>query len=869
VDIDSVTFIITVEECEPPPECVDMILSDTVFHFVDTLENDGKNGSVLEAYLDITSSGDEFCFIIYPYYDTTSSWLTLSDTTGCTPATITLTADGSGMYPGIYQNMYAVLGDSTVCDPNPQYFTVILEVVDTTTPPPPAGDTLTVATVSGVPGAQVVVPVDFVNQCYLIGILAWLEWYSDHLVLDSVSWVDTRLHEFVFKVDSIFNDSNTVFLWSVDDTAVVYPGYGNFVNLHFSVAVEAPAGFYEIDLKPIGLPEHPAFTVICDEGIEIIEPEFIPGGIVVDTSGNFVCGYVVDPDGFPIPGATVELWADFPYGPPEDMTTSNGTGVFAFYDFTTVPFDLYAYHEGYYPGLVENINFSEIGIMIVLTPVEEVYPSYEWVNFYCDYNTLMDEPLPVGSVVDAYDPDGVHCGTFFVTEAGKYGFMPVYRDDPSEPGDQGASPGDIIRFFVNGTEAVATGDRIWTESSDAHEVCLEAGIIITKTCDLVEGWNLVSWNVDHESDYILDALGSIEGYIELVLGFEQGGLTYDPDLPMFSTLWYVDHLSGYWIKTNCDITLEITGAPVPATTPISVTTGWNLVSYLPDFTLATEDALASIHDDLIVALGYDGEALTYIPGDEPYNTLTEMSSCFGYWVKITQDGDLVYPATGPVIAASQKSDNPVMSAAVPGVTATSRWVNVYAHNLTLDGETVSAGATIAAYTLDGTKIGAFAMKQDGLFGFMPVYADDNATSEVEGVRAGERFYLSVNGVETNEIFVWTKAGDKMEIGALTAKTNSGQALPERYSLHQNYPNPFNPTTNIGFTLPVSGKARIDIFNILGKLVATPFDGIAQAGANEVVWNGRNFAGETVATGIYFYRLTADNYVETKKMTLMK
>ena len=109
----------------------------------------------------------------------------------------------------------------------------------------------------------------------------------------------------------------------------------------------------------------------------------------------------------------------------------------------------------------------------------------------------------------------------------------------------------------------------------------------------------------------------------------------------------------------------------------------------------------------------------------------------------------------------------------------------------------------------------------------------------------------------------------MEIGARTAKASSGQALPDGYSLHQNYPNPFNPTTNIGFTLPVSGKARIDIFNILGKLVATPFDGIAQSGANEVVWDGRNFAGETVATGIYFYRLTADNYVETKKMTLMK
>jgi len=447
--------------------------------------------------------------------------------------------------------------------------------------------------------------------------------------------------------------------------------------------------------------------------------------------------------------------------------------------------------------------------------------------------------------------------------------MPVYRDDPFEGGDQGADPGDAIRFFVNGVEAVANGDVTWTKHGDAFEVCLEAGIIVTKTCDLVEGWNLVSWNVDQESDYILDALKSIEGCIEVVMGFEQGGLTYDPNLPDFSTLWYVDHLSGYWIKTNCYVTLEITGTPIPATTPISVTTGWNLVSYLPDFTLATEDALVSIHDHLIVALGYDGEGLTYQPGQGAYNTLTEMGPCFGYWVKVTQDGDLIYPATGPVIAALHKSANPVMSASVPDVVATNRWINLYAHDLTVDGATVPSGAAIAAYTLEGTKIGGFTMNQNGLFGFMPVYADDEATAEVEGVKAGEQFYLTVNSVETNERFTWTKAGDKMEIGGLTAKAGSQEILPEGYSLHQNYPNPFNPTTNISFNMPVSGKARIEIFNILGKLVAIPFDGIAQAGANEVVWDGKNFAGESVASGIYFYRLTADSYVETKKMTLLK
>ncbi len=74
---------------------------------------------------------------------------------------------------------------------------------------------------------------------------------------------------------------------------------------------------------------------------------------------------------------------------------------------------------------------------------------------------------------------------------------------------------------------------------------------------------------------------------------------------------------------------------------------------------------------------------------------------------------------------------------------------------------------------------------------------------------------------------------------------------------------------MSFNLPATGIAKIEIFNVLGKLVAVPFDGMAQSGTTEVVWNGRNRAGEIVSSGIYFYRLTADKYNETKKMTLLK
>ncbi|MDD2210777.1 MAG: T9SS type A sorting domain-containing protein [Candidatus Cloacimonetes bacterium] len=88
-------------------------------------------------------------------------------------------------------------------------------------------------------------------------------------------------------------------------------------------------------------------------------------------------------------------------------------------------------------------------------------------------------------------------------------------------------------------------------------------------------------------------------------------------------------------------------------------------------------------------------------------------------------------------------------------------------------------------------------------------------------------------------------------------------------LHQNYPNPFNPETTISFDMPVSGKAKVDIFNVKGQLVKTLFDGTAVYGKNTQVWNGTDNNGRTVTSGIYFYRLSTENHSETRKMMLMK
>ncbi len=88
--------------------------------------------------------------------------------------------------------------------------------------------------------------------------------------------------------------------------------------------------------------------------------------------------------------------------------------------------------------------------------------------------------------------------------------------------------------------------------------------------------------------------------------------------------------------------------------------------------------------------------------------------------------------------------------------------------------------------------------------------------------------------------------------------------PESYALNQNYPNPFNPTTNILYSVPVTGNVSVKVYDQIGKEVATLVSGVKNAGTYEVTFDASSFS-----SGIYFYKLEADNFTATKKMILIK
>jgi len=101
-------------------------------------------------------------------------------------------------------------------------------------------------------------------------------------------------------------------------------------------------------------------------------------------------------------------------------------------------------------------------------------------------------------------------------------------------------------------------------------------------------------------------------------------------------------------------------------------------------------------------------------------------------------------------------------------------------------------------------------------------------------------------------------------GTTTGVSSYSGEIPSSYLLKQNYPNPFNPTTNINFSIPKSGFVTLKVYNTVGMEVATLLNENKTAGNYLVGFNAAN-----LPSGAYFYRLEADNYVETKKMLLLK
>jgi hypothetical protein len=135
---------------------------------------------------------------------------------------------------------------------------------------------------------------------------------------------------------------------------------------------------------------------------------------------------------------------------------------------------------------------------------------------------------------------------------------------------------------------------------------------------------------------------------------------------------------------------------------------------------------------------------------------------------------------------------------------------------------------------------------------------------------GGVIYVVADRANTIQEFDETNNRQTWSFGPATdAGEEPASAVPRVLALHPARPNPFNARTSIHFDLPTGGPTRLAIFDVRGHLVRRLVAGTLPPGFHSVDWDGADSRGRTVASGVYLYRLEAEDRVLTRKLTVLK
>jgi hypothetical protein len=136
------------------------------------------------------------------------------------------------------------------------------------------------------------------------------------------------------------------------------------------------------------------------------------------------------------------------------------------------------------------------------------------------------------------------------------------------------------------------------------------------------------------------------------------------------------------------------------------------------------------------------------------------------------------------------------------------------------------------------------------------------------------FTVSCGAVVPGHYYTATATDDEGNTSEFSECYNTTQAVgasepPAIFALHANVPNPFNPTTTISYEVGTPGRVDIVVFDTRGQRVRTLVSENRRVGSGSVLWDGRDESGKSVASGIYFYKMTAQGFESTQKMVLLK
>ncbi|SVA23486.1 uncharacterized protein METZ01_LOCUS76340 [marine metagenome] len=361
----------------------------------------------------------------------------------------------------------------------------------------------------------------------------------------------------------------------------------------------------------------------------------------------------------------------------------------------------------------------------------------------------------------------------------------------------------------------------------------------TISVDYIPDWNLVGLPMSVEDPYHLSVYpDALEGTL---YSFD-GNYVQEND---FITG------TGYWLRFPDGGTAIISGSTIYSLI-ISMMNDWNLISGISSSVPAT-----SIQDPEGILLPG-----TLFEFDGSYIQAETLEPGKGYWIRSAGPGEIII------------SDD-IRAKRLPFISKMDG-----ANTISFDDQTLYFGVTVP----DNEKLsysvppkppsGVFDARFQGDW----IYCEDSGKIELTGQAeplsisfniANKTTWVLIN-IESDEEYDLSGSGELIIAEVLNEFIlQKNSVLPHSYALHQNFPNPFNPVTSLRYDLPEQSFVTLTIYDLIGREITQLVNTTQEAGFRSVEWDATDSFGKPVSAGIYLYKITTGEFVQTKKMVLVK
>jgi hypothetical protein len=489
-----------------------------------------------------------------------------------------------------------------------------------------------------------------------------------------------------------------------------------------------------------------------------------------------------------------------------------------------------------------------------------------------------DFPLPARDItngvligIDTYSTGNYHSLWFSVTAVDDEG-NEFTHDNYVDPNPYGWNLSNEITFpglYFTGVVDYANLDVLYAEGSfpvtgityqiegGGHSegfACEETceGSLSGSDCensiaiDLHEGSNLMSFSLLPEDNSVGNVLSnynimSIAGEGEAALNTANGWV---------GSLTTILYENGYWLQINETDMLTFTGIPIQSNQLYELHMGNNLISYPLSECGNIDEVLPDEIEGCIYAIA--GEGVAALNTDAGWvGSLTELCPNDGYWFVSDCEIDFTYDEPQSLARKTELSPSPYPY----------RQSSMQAFYFIESVENIEIGDWILSFNGDKV-IGA--REWQGSIIDVPVMGADGSDFTAGYIQTGSipTFKLLKDGMlinlkgdipafENNQLYMVVSLSEEI-------------ALPETFSLDRAYPNPFNPVTTLRFALPIEAQISLTVYNLQGREIISLVNGNMEAGYHSVVWNADNNA-----SGMYFVKMVAGEYISTQKLMLVK